>query len=264
MPDLDQAVRVSPFALEPYRMTTAALARTGMGAGADWFGPLPPQKPVAPPEVAGRQFDYPPGFNLNTRPRAYEPISFGDLRALADTYDLVRIIIETRKDQLARLEWNVRPRAGRLAADDARVRRIEAFWARPDGAGDWASWLRTLLEDVLVIDAPALWCERSRAGALLRLHPIDGASLKRVIDDWGRTPPPPLPAYQQVLHGLPAVNYTASDILYRPRNPRVHKVYGFSPVAISLLQAVVGGQPPVTLIAMVAYGLLNIVLPETK
>jgi hypothetical protein len=64
----------------------------------------------------------------------------------------------------------------------------------------------------------------------LRLHPIDGATIKRVIDDWGRTPAPPLPAYQQVLHGMPAVDYTTRDMIYRPRNTRVHKVYGFSPV----------------------------------
>jgi hypothetical protein len=266
MPDLDQAVRVSPFALEPYRVAVAPLARpaAATGSGADWFGPMAPQAPVAPPAVVGRQFDYPPGYNLIAQPRAYQPIGFGELRALADAYDLVRIIIETRKDQLARLEWNVRSREGRHGASDPRIRRIEAFWARPDGATNWDAWLRTVLEDLFVIDAPALWCERSRAGYLLKLHPIDGASLKRVIDDWGRTPAPPLPAYQQVLHGLPAVNYTARDILYRPRNPRVHKVYGFSPVAISLLQAVIGGQPPLTLVAMAAYGLLNIVLPEAK
>jgi len=60
-----------------------------------------------------------------------------------------------------------------------------------------------------------------------------------VIDDWGRTPQPyadadgaPVypPAYQQVLKGLPAVNYAARDIIYRPRNVRAHRVYGYSPV----------------------------------
>ncbi len=60
-----------------------------------------------------------------------------------------------------------------------------------------------------------------------------------MIDDWGRTPQPfrdsggtivlP-PAYQQVLKGLPAVNYSARDIIYRPRNVRAHRVYGYSPV----------------------------------
>ncbi len=60
-----------------------------------------------------------------------------------------------------------------------------------------------------------------------------------MIDDWGRTPQPYRdadgatvfpPAYQQVLKGLPAVNYSARDIIYRPRNVRAHKVYGYSPV----------------------------------
>ena len=57
-----------------------------------------------------------------------------------------------------------------------------------------------------------------------------------MIDDWGRTPQPYAttaaypPAYQQVLKGLPAVNYSARDIIYRPRNVRAHRVYGYSPV----------------------------------
>ncbi len=33
-----------------------------------------------------------------------------------------------------------------------------------------------------------------------------------------------------MLKGLPAVDYAARDIVYRPRNVRAHRVYGFSPV----------------------------------
>ncbi len=40
--------------------------------------------------------------------------------------------------------------------------------------------------------------------------------------------------------------------------------HGLAVLAISLLQALVGGQPPLTLVAMAAYGLLNIILPEAK
>ena len=232
MPDLSLAAHVS--ALDPYRITTrsSADARIVTGTGADWFGPQAPMAPLAPGQVAGRQLDYPPGFNLVTQPRAYEPIGFADLRAIADSYDLIRIIIETRKDQMARLEWSVRPRErrARAAADGGQIKTIAAFLRKPDGSSFWDTWLRELLEDLLVIDAPALWAERNRGGALVHLHPIDGATIKRVIDDWGRTPHAPLSAYQQVLHGLPAVDYTTRDIIYRPRNTRVHKVYGFSPV----------------------------------
>ena len=84
MPDLSQALQVT--ALEPYRVVLRP------DSGASWFGPLAPQPPAAPPDVAGRRFDYPAGFNLQTRPRAYEPIGFLELRALADGYDLLRII----------------------------------------------------------------------------------------------------------------------------------------------------------------------------
>jgi phage portal protein BeeE len=59
---------------------------------------------------------------------------------------------------------------------------------------------------------------------------LDGATIKRLIDDWGRTPLVPAPAYQQILKGLPAVYYSADELIYAPRNPRVHKAYGFSPV----------------------------------
>jgi hypothetical protein len=43
-----------------------------------------------------------------------------------------------------------------------------------------------------------------------------------------------------VLKGLPAVNYAARDIVYRPRNVRAHRVYGFSPVQQVLMTVNIG------------------------
>jgi hypothetical protein len=40
--------------------------------------------------------------------------------------------------------------------------------------------------------------------------------------------------------------------------------HGLAVLAISLLQAVVGSQPPLTIATMTAYGILNILLPEAK
>src|SRR6185437_11274927 len=51
-----------------------------------------------------------------------------------------------------------------------------------------------------------------------------------LVDEYGRMPLPPSPAFQQVLKGIPAVDYTADEILYMPRNLRAWKFYGFSPV----------------------------------
>ncbi len=210
------------------------------GQGADWFGPLEPMKPLAPPEVAGRQWDYPAGYNLTTIARPYEPISFNMLRGLADGYDLLRLVIETRKDQIARLCWHIRKRDKKAnqVLDAGRVDAITSFFRRPDGHHGFTDWLRLILEDLFVIDAPALYMQRDRGGRLKALLPLDGATIKPVIDDWGRTPQPysdggqviyPA-AYQQILKGYPAVDYTTTDLIYRPRNIRTNRVYGYGPV----------------------------------
>jgi hypothetical protein len=205
------------------------------GNGADWFGPLNPMSPSAPPEVAGRMLDFPSGYNLNIEPRAYEPIKFEDLRALREAYGVLATIIETRKDQMANLEWVIKPRvdgAGNPMTDenDPLIKEITDFFTMPDGENFWDSWLRAVLDDMFVIDAPALFIQRNRGGKMISLPYVDGASIKRVIDDWGRTPAYPSPAYQQVLKHLPAVDYTTKDLIYRPRNKRTNKVYGYSPV----------------------------------
>jgi hypothetical protein len=202
------------------------------GEAASWFGPQAPLPPAAPADVAGRQFDYPFGFNLAITPRNHEPTGFAELRGLADSYDLLRCVIETRKDQVERLTWHIRKRSGFAthASDAPRIAALAAFFARPDRLHAWPTWLRMLLEDLLVIDAPALYLRRTRGGALWALEILDGATIKRLIDPWGRTPAAPAPAYQQILKGVPAVDYTAEELIYAPRNCRAHKAYGFSPV----------------------------------
>jgi SPP1 gp7 family putative phage head morphogenesis protein len=222
-----------------YRIRYAFGSSSGIvrGDGADWFGPLDPIAPVAPAEVAGRRLDFPSGYNLELQPRISEPIGFKELRALADGYDILRLIVETRKDQMEQLDFQFQPRLGtngkpviRNAEGDERFDRLYKFFHRPDGTNYWNTWLRMLLEDMFVIDAATLYRRRTRGGQLFALEPIDGATIKRIIDDWGRTPAPPAPAYQQVLKGFPAVNYTTRDLIYLPRNVRVNRFYGYSPV----------------------------------
>ena len=223
--------------LSPYDLNVTYGKPGAAGLGPDWFGPLAPITPLAPPEVAGRQWDYLSGYNLSTVARGTAPISFATLRGLADGYDLLRLIIETRKDQVARLSWTISAR-DKQARADPRIAGLKRFFAKPDGRHGFADWLRLLLEDLFVIDAPTLYMRRDRSGRLLGLLPIDGATIKPVIDDWGRTPLPYVengvtiypPAYQQILKGYPAVDYSVRDLLYRPRNIRVDRAYGFGPV----------------------------------
>jgi PAS domain-containing protein len=238
--------------------------------------------PVAPPDTAPRRFDYPSGANLVTLPRNYEAVSFQQMRDLADSLDLVRIAIETRKDQVSRMPWSFREKnrqsalriqrsatqrnrgpadvpiiPGRvpshrgtpeLSATEGRVpsaeclthERIEEltqFFHCPDGEHSFDDWLRMIIEELLVIDAVTLAATVDDRGTLWspgkkveRLEIIDGATIKRVIDDMGRTPCPPAVAYQQILKGVPAIDFTADELVYRPRNLRAQKFYGYSPV----------------------------------
>lgn len=194
----------------------------------EWFGPGKPLLPVAPPQIAGRQFDYGPTVNTVAQPKTTEGVTFGQLQQLADCYDLVRLMIETRKDQLCKLEWSITPRKGKNV--DQRCEDTQAFFMCPDKEHTWATWLRMILEDLLVFDAPCIYPRIARDGSLYSLEPVSGPTIKRLIDDFGRTPVPPLPAYQQFLKGLPATDYTREQLVYAPRNPRNNRLYGFSPV----------------------------------
>jgi len=215
------------------------LTRVVGGLRQAWFGPSQPLAPEAPPDTAGRQFDYPVGFNLRLQPRQDEGTSFADLRGLADAYDLVRLVIETRKDQIEALDWQIRPRRGG-SPDDPRIAAIEDLLRAPDREHPWGTWVRLLLEDLFVLDAPTLYVRRTASGALWGLEVIDGATIKRLLGPDGRTPRAPDPAYQQVLKGIPAVDYSADELIYAPRNPRPHKVYGYSPVEQILMTVNIG------------------------
>jgi len=126
-------------------------------------GIFSPGTPLVPPEPEKtRLWDFPIGVNTILTPRAYEPVSFTELRALAEAHDITRLAIETRKDQIEKLDWAIKPKGGKprdakRPSTDARARadHLAQFWHRPDGERPFATWLRALLEDLLVLDAPA-------------------------------------------------------------------------------------------------------------
>lgn len=264
----------------------------------EWFGPGQPVAPQAQNMlgVPGRQFDFPVTHNIRRMPRDGEGgVTFANMRALADGYDLLRLAIETRKDQMSKMRWTFglkpevakrkkqeeriarakeetarlqatpavapepTPSAGaakppvdpklpagadpapapgqpkppkipEMPKEDPRVEELREFFAFPDQEHDWETWLRALLEDMLVVDAATLYPRFTNDGGVYSLELVDGTTVKRIIDQSGRTPLPPDVAYQQVLKGMPAVDYNRDELIYKPRNVRTHKVYGLSPV----------------------------------
>jgi hypothetical protein len=83
---------------------------------------------------------------------------------------------------------------------------------------------------MFVIDGVAIYKRRNRAGGLYALEVIDAATIKLLLDDSGRLPASPDPAYQQIIKGVPAADYTREELMYLVHNPRSHKVYGYSHV----------------------------------
>lgn len=228
--------KVTALAADFVQRVAAGITTAITGKAPDWFGPSEPIKAVAPEGTAGRQFDYGSGVNLNNTPRQGELYGFAVMRTLADSSDLLRVIIERRKDQIVRMDWTikVKDKAGTVGDEsstpDPRCEEVEQFFSFPDREHDWATWLRMLLEDLLVIDAPTIYPRKTKGGQLYSLDPVDGATIKRVLDVYGRTPLDGETAYQQILKGMPAVDYAFDELFYLPRNPRTHKVYGYSPV----------------------------------
>lgn len=194
-----------------------------------WMGPNQPLKPLAQEDAVGRLKDYAVGYNLRQTPRHDEVVSFDQLRALSENCDILRIVIETRKDQIESIDWDIQPGKDKKVSPED-LAQVKAFFLQPSTELDWSGWVRSILEDLFVLDAVALYPRLTRGGDLYSIDVIDAATIKRIIDDGGRTPIPPDPAYQQQLHGVPAVNYTADELIYFMRNPRTHKFYGYSPV----------------------------------
>lgn len=202
-----------------------------------WFSPQQPITPQAPPGTPPRERDYPVGYNLQMVPRADEEVSFPQLRDLARLWDLLALVIETRKDQVASVPWLVRPKQlpgeSKLEYKDRAegvegIEKITAWLHKPDGQLLWHPWIRKLVHEHLVVDAVCV-LPRKAVGRVM-LDVIDGATIAIKIDSEGRRPQPPSVAYQQVLKGIPAIDFTTDELRYYMRSPRADRIYGYSPV----------------------------------
>jgi hypothetical protein len=240
----------------PIRQDTNAIQMTGGQqfisdiAETYWFSFLQPIRPVAPQGFRPRQAEFIPGANLLWTPGEDKGgVTFEALRTLADSWDLLRVIIETRKDQLCTVPWVVRVRRdpGETQSEykkrnlgDSNVKKLTEFFRFPDGFHNWRSWMRMWFEDMLVLDAVALYKQRDKNGRVANIMPLDGGTIARMLNDQGITPSPPDIAYQQVLYGTPSTNLTVDDLLYYMRNERTSKRYGYSPVEQILVTIGIG------------------------
>ena len=86
---------------------------------------------------------------------------------------MLRIVIETVKDRLCEgeLDFRLVPQPGETqsqlklrSSEDTRIAQLKTFWKSPDGEHSWETWLRMLIEDMLVLDAMSIYMERDKKG----------------------------------------------------------------------------------------------------
>ncbi len=167
-------------------------------------------------------------------------VTYKQMRQLANTYGILRSVIEQRKDEIRGLDWQIGIREEYSKNTDLTDKRREAqkFFEYPDLEHTFDQWIGMLLEDLFVTDTACLFKERDKMGRFRRLEVMDGTTILCLIDDTGRIPGPPQMAYQQIINGIPRTSYmkpvsydtTNYELHYRPYNMSSYSVYGFSHV----------------------------------
>ena len=214
-----------------------------------------------------RRYEYQVAQNINITETRLVP--FKTLRAAADQIDILRRCIEVLKSKIAGLDWDIvlgedaaekimqetgetnltRAMAQAKSKFQDEISRLKQFWEVPDISNGltFTDWLNMALEDVLVLDAWAIWPQKTVGGDLRGLQILDGATIKPLIDDRGMRPAPPFPAFQQILYGFPRSEFSAPDetldadgefssdeLAYMVKNRRTTSIYGYGPVERAL------------------------------
>lgn len=213
-----------------------------------------------------RRWEYQVAQNINVT--ATRLVPFTTLRGAADQIDILRRCVEVIKAKLTGMDWDIvlsDDASEKIAAESGKdhvramaearqkytedINRVRQFWEQPDKANGytWSDWLNVALEEILVLDALAIWPQKSVGGDLFGFQILDGATIKPLIDDRGMRPMAPNPAFQQILYGFPRSEFMASvevedadgeftsdELTYLVKNRRTWTIYGFSPVERAL------------------------------
>lgn len=152
----------------------AAAAQTAGMTPATPFSPGEPLRPYDGYSRMPRSREFVPGYNIASRPRRNERVSFETLQGLIDAYDVASICIWHRIDSLRSLDWSLIPaREEDGDVTDAIDYGTKAL-AKPDGDTPFESWLAKWLFDVLAFDAGCLYRIRNRGGRTVGLKVVEG------------------------------------------------------------------------------------------
>ena len=224
-------------------------------------GAINPLRPDGRPDPRRYEYQVAQNLNIGTEQKL---VQFSTLRGAAEQIDIVRRCIEVLKAKISGLDWDiviaedasekiiseiggdhVRAMSQARAKFSDEIYRMRTFWENPDRANGltFIDWMMMSLEEILVLDAWAIWPQKTVGGDLYGFQILDGSTIKPMLDDRGMRPMPPQAAYQQILYGFPRTEFmansddpqadgefTSDDLSYFIRNRRANSVYGSSPV----------------------------------
>ncbi len=169
---------------------------------------------------------------MQTRHKPGSGIDFATLRRFSVQYDVARAAINRRKRQLNLLEWDI------VAAEDDDdtdykdvIRPLKKEFKNIGGYRvRFRELVDTMVDDLLVLDALALYKRPNLGGGLYNLQPVDAATIVLEVDESGGTPMPPDAAYKQFIRGKQVAEFTADEMYYEMLNSRTYTPYGLSPL----------------------------------
>lgn len=202
--------------------------------------PFAPGTPVSPYDGFSRtprSKNFVTGYNIATRPRTHERVSFDTLKGLIKAYDVAQMCIWHRIDSIRSLEWSLIAKKGYGGDITEYVPRGMRALEKPDRHLPFSVWLASWLYDILAYDAGCLYRLRNRRGDAIGLRVIDGTMIAPLLDYWGNPPEEPAEAYVQYANGLPWVWFKQSDLVYVPFRKLSESPYGQAPLETILLNA---------------------------
>ena len=239
----------SGFARAPEELELA-LAEQGMS----WGPPFPPGRPLDPNwgyRRPPRTWDYSVGENVQISPR-WNRISFNTIQSIWESYDVAMICTQHLINDVRSLTYNWEPIPGIKADVSKDIETAIAFFDMPDKRLPFRAWLAKWLQDVIKFDAGALYIRRNNADEPIALEVISGKTILPLVDYYGRRPEDEndetedpeglfggeiVPAYTQIIEGMPWDMLAADDLLYIPWNPEPDSQYGRAPLERVLLSA---------------------------
>ncbi|MGH3260630.1 MAG: hypothetical protein ACRDNS_01405, partial [Trebonia sp.] len=230
-------VRKSANAMQTPPEIDAALDAQGMNQTTT-FGPGTPLRPYIGYSQQPRVMDYPVGVNISVRTRqSWNRMSFDTLKAIIEAYDVARMCINHKIDEIRSMEPMFVPIDGFSGNADGAIDAARSVMEFPDRDLPWDGWVSKLMEGALRYDATALYHRRQMDGDVFGLEVLDGTTIYPYVDDNGRKPRPPAPAYYQLIHGTVWDWFTTDDIVYPTFRPQADNPYGLAPMESLLLTA---------------------------